>query len=282
MPGKWLIAPATAAALMIGSAAAASASTHAAPYYLSLGDSLSVGFQPDAQGVGHPTGQGFDHDVQADLGHSVRLTELGCPAETTTSMINGGVCAYPGAKSQLDAAVNFLSAHRGQVALVTIVIGATDVENCATPTGIDLACVGQGVGAIQANLPVILDRLKAAAPNTGARFVGVNLYDPFLAAFVQGDQGQALARQSVPLTQQVNGILAAAYTKAGAKVADVETAFHTTEFTSTTPPLNVATICADTYMCAAPPVGPNIHPNPSGYRLMANAVEAQLRHCAYE
>src|SRR5262249_51637881 len=116
---RWLLASATAAALVLASGAAAAASP--APIYLSLGDSLSVGFQPDAQGVGHPTTQGFDHD----LAHGLRLTELGCPAETTTSMVNGGVCAYPGAKSQLDAAVNFLNAHRNQVALITVVIGAT-------------------------------------------------------------------------------------------------------------------------------------------------------------
>ncbi|MEV6608732.1 SGNH/GDSL hydrolase family protein [Kutzneria sp. NPDC051319] len=267
---KWLLATATAAALVLATGTAASASP--APVYLSLGDSLSVGFQPDAQGVGHPTAQGFDHD----LARGLRLTELGCPAETTTSMIGGGVCAYPGAKSQLDAAVNFLTAHRNRVALITIVIGATDVENCATATGIDMACLAQGVGAIQANLPVILDRLKAAAPY--AKFVGLNLYDPFLAAFLQGDAGQQLARQSVPLTQQVNGILAAAYGQHNVPVADVESAFHTTDFTPGADgiPLNVATICQDTFMCQPPPVGPNIHPDPAGYCLMAGAVLDKL------
>jgi lysophospholipase L1-like esterase len=265
---KWLLASAVAAATLLASAATASASPAAEPYYLSLGDSLSVGFQPDPQGVGRPTDQGFDHDIA----HGLRLKELGCPAETTTSMLGGGVCTYPDAKSQVDAAVNFLSAHQGQVALVSIVIGATDVENCATAAGIDMACLAQGVGAIQANLPVIIDRLKAAAPK--AQFVGLNLYDPFLAAFLQGDAGQQLARQSVPLTQQVNGILGGAYGKAGIPVADVESAFHTTDFTpgANGVPLNVATICADTFMCAPAPVGPNIHPNKDGYCLMAGAV----------
>lgn len=192
-------------------------------------------------------------------------------------MINGGVCAYPGAKSQWDAAVNFLSAHKGQVTLVSVVIGATDVENCATtPTGIDLNCVTQGIGAIQANLPVILDRLKAAAPR--AKFIGLNLYDPFLAAFLQGEAGQQLARQSVPLTQQVNGVLAAEYGKCGVPVADVEIAFHTTDFTpgANGIPRNVATICQDTFMCQPPPVGPNIHPNQAGYCVMAGAVLEKL------
>jgi lysophospholipase L1-like esterase len=270
---KLFLAPALALALMLASVATATA--RPTPYYLSLGDSLSVGFQPDAQGVGRPTDQGFDHHIA----HGLRLTELGCPAETTTSMINGGVCHYAGFKSQLDAAADFLAEHRGQVALVTIVIGATDVENCATPTGIDLTCVTQGVGAIQANLPVILARLKAADPTSHAKVIGLNLYDPFLAAFLQGPAGQELARQSVPLTQQVNTVLAGAYRQARAAVADVETAFHTTDFTpgSTGVPVNVAAICSLTFMCAAPPVGPNIHPNCAGYRVMAHAVAAQLR-----
>ncbi|HEY0495926.1 MAG TPA: hypothetical protein VGD48_09285 [Kutzneria sp.] len=37
-----------------------------------------TGAQPDGQGVGHPTAQGFD----SDLAHGLKLTELGCPAET--------------------------------------------------------------------------------------------------------------------------------------------------------------------------------------------------------
>jgi lysophospholipase L1-like esterase len=267
---KWLQVPviAAAATTLLASGVVASAAPGGAPYYVSLGDSLSVGFQPDAQGVGRPTDQGFDNDIARGL----RLKELGCPGETTASMIDGGICTYQGAKSQLDAAVNFLSAHKGQTALVSIVIGATDVEHCATPTGIDLNCVTQGIGAIQANVPVILERLKAAAPY--AKFAGLNLYDPFLASFLQGEPGQELARQSVPLTQQVNGILAAAYGKYSVPVADVETAFHTTDFTpgANGVPLNVTTICKDTFMCTPAPVGPNIHPNRDGYCVMAGAV----------
>jgi hypothetical protein len=34
-------------------------------------------------------------------------------------------------------------------------------------------------------------------------------------------------------------------------------------------PLNVAVICKLTWMCAAPPVGPNIHANVAGYAAIA-------------
>ncbi|MGW4483448.1 GDSL-type esterase/lipase family protein [Amycolatopsis sp. NPDC004368] len=266
---RWWIAAAAAAAAFVSVAGTASACPQP-QYYLSLGDSLSVGFQPDANGVGGLTDRGFDHIVAKKQG--LRLTELGCPAETTTSMLEGGnLC---GTKPQINAAEKFLEAHRGQTRLVTLVIGATDVEDCASDTGVDIACVQKNVGLIQANLPVIVDRLHKADPHV--KIVGLNLYDPFLASFLQGPAGQDLARQSVQLLQQVNGVLAGIYGQAHVSLADVETAFHTTDFSGTDVPLNVATICSLTFMCAPAPVGPNIHPNDAGYGVLADAVEAQL------
>jgi lysophospholipase L1-like esterase len=293
MRRTWTLLPALVAAAALtgaGTAAACPAYQDKADYYLSLGDSLSVGFEPDANGVGRPTDGGFDNDLLPGLqraeharGRDLRLTELGCPDETTTTMINGGVCSYPKAASQLAAAVAFLTAHRGQVPLVTISIGATDVEDCASATGIDAACLQQGLSAIQTNLTTIVDAVKKADPAASTRFVGLNEYDPFLAAFVQGAAGQQLATQSAAVVDQLNSLLAADYTAAGFRVADVSTAFHTDDFTdqATLPgvgqvPVNVATICALTFECAAAPVGPNIHPQDSGYRVIARAVAAEL------
>jgi lysophospholipase L1-like esterase len=251
-----------------------------AQYYVSLGDSLAVGFEPDSTGVERPTTHGFDHDLLAlNRYHHLRLTELGCPGETTATMIDGGGCSYPKAKSQLDAAVAFLKAHRGHVALVTVTIGANDVENCATAAGIDATCVQRGFAAIRTNLPNIVSALRQADPHSRTRFVGLNEYDPFLAAFLQGQQGQQLADQSAAVVDQLNGVLATAYTGARFRVADVSSAFRTDDFTdqATLPgvgqvPVNVANICAYTFECTPPPVGPNIHPQDSGYRVMAEAV----------
>jgi len=54
-------------------------------------------------------------------------------------------------------------------------------------------------------------------------------------------------------------------------------AFHTTQFAArvTLPafgrvPKAVGYICSYTWMCAAPPVGPNIHANRLGYAIIAN------------
>ena len=97
--------------------------------------------------------------------------------------------------SQLAEAEAFLRTHRGATVLVTIDIGANDLSRCinrATGT-IDLACVQATFQQAPANLATILARLRAAA---GPRvpIVGMTFNDPFLAAWLQGPAGQALAR----------------------------------------------------------------------------------------
>jgi hypothetical protein len=111
----------------------------------------------------------------------------------------------------------------------------------------------------------------------------MNFYDPFLAAWLQGPAGQALARLSVQLVTQHNDLLEAAYRGAGVPVADVEAAFSTTNFTDlvTLPdvgqvPVKVACVCQWTWMCAPPPQGPNVHGRPEGYWVMAGAFVAAL------
>ena len=109
-----------------------------ATYYLALGDSLAQGVQPNASGVSVMTGDGYPDQVYAALHASrpgLKLVKLGCPGETTASMINGGICRYQGG-SQLAAAVAFLQAHRGRVLLVTLDIGANDPEHCGGQPGL--------------------------------------------------------------------------------------------------------------------------------------------------
>lgn len=268
-----LLAPA-AAALAAATLAAASSAAPPPRYYLALGDSLAQGVQPDAQGRNVLTRQGYADDLYALERHQVhglKLVKLGCPGERTGSMIAGGVCNDAYARgNQLDDAVAFLQSHR--VALVTIDIGSNDVDRCVQGTSVDTACVAGGVASVEQNLPVILSELHAASPST--RIVAMNYYDPFLAAWLEGDAGQALAQQSVQLTTTFNGVLAQIYGRAGIRVADVAGAFMTTK-TTTVPlvklPVDVATICTLTWMCKPPPVGPNIHANRAGYALIAGA-----------
>jgi lysophospholipase L1-like esterase len=284
-----MLALALLVTLGAGPATAAPNSGRAPRYYLALGDSLSRGVQPDPGGQNHPTDQGYADDL-AKVGRLVlpqlQLVKLGCETEETTASMVGLVpskCPYDHG-SQLAEAEAFLRAHRGATVLVTIDIGANDLSRCinrATGT-IDTACVQSTFQQAPANLATILARLRAAA---GPRvpIVGMNFYDPFLAAWLQGPPGQALARLSVQLVTQYNDLLEAAYQAAEVPVADVEAAFSTTNFTDlvTLPaigpvPVNVARICQWSWMCAPPPQGPNIHGRPEGYRVMAGAFVAAL------
>jgi lysophospholipase L1-like esterase len=249
-------------------------------YYLSLGDSLAAGQQP----IGDPTDLYRTADGYADQLYSIakaRYTKLehvklGCPGETTVTMVNGGICDYEYG-SQLATALEFLHAHAKYTSLITIDIGWNDFP-CET----GLECIPPGVASIQANLPPILAALRSAAP--GVPIVGMNLYDPFLGAWLTGPEGQAFATTTVwdaivPINDLVEGI----YGAFGLSVADVETAFNTTAFSPEVElpgfglvPLNVATICAYTWVCAPPPLGPNNHPNHDGYRAIALAFASAL------
>jgi len=273
------LAIAAAAAMLTAcssSAATNGAYVNPAPptYYLALGDSLSQGVQPDAAGASVETRDGYPDQVYAALRPShptLKLVKLGCPGETTSTMIKGGICHYPGG-SQLNAAVAFLHAHRGRVLLVTIDIGANDPEYCGgQPSLTQLAsCAVTGIPAAVTNLTTIMASLKASGP--GVRIVGMNYYLPALAEWRDGLPGHLVAWTAERLAATYNDLLDRVYTKSGARVADVFGAFGTADFTKQgTTPRNVALLCQWTWACAAPPRGPNQHANQAGYQVIARA-----------
>jgi lysophospholipase L1-like esterase len=257
---------------------------HALVYYLSLGDSLAQGVQPNSSGQSVETDQGYADDLLA-AGQAtfptLRLVKLGCPGETTSTLVTGGICTYP-LGSQLAQAVSFLHAHRGFVAFVTIDIGANDIDGCVADGEGNPACVDAAFASVSTNLPTILGKLRSAA-GPAIPIIGMNYYDPFLAAWLQGTAGQTLAVESEQLAVQYNGVLDSIYGGAGSAVADVQDAFSTTDFTDMVSlpgiggvPLNVARICEWTWMCAASPLGPNIHANTTGYEQIAEAFQTVL------
>jgi len=279
-----IVAVTALAAVTACSGSITSAGTHApaiqAPptYYLALGDSLSQGVQPDTVGASVETRYGYADQLYAALRPShptLELVKLGCPGETTSTMINGGICHYQGG-SQLDAAGAFLHAHRGRVLLVTIDIGANDPEHCAgqqgggQPSLTQLAsCAVTGIPAAVTHLTTIMARLKAAA-GPGVRIVGMNYYLPALAVWRDGLPGHLVAWAAERLAATYNDMLDRAYTNAGARVADVFGAFDTADFAEQgTTPRNVALLCQWTWACAAPPRGPNQHANQAGYQVIA-------------
>jgi lysophospholipase L1-like esterase len=274
--------------LAVGTIAAlAPASASAAPhYYLSLGDSLAQGVQPNAAGTSVETNQGYPDQLYATLKvkyPGLQLVKLGCPGESTTSMITGkGNAAAtvagckPAGGTQLKAALSFLRKHhkRGAVPLITIDIGANDVDGCVQNGNLDATCLTNGENSISTNEPLIAKRLRAAAPK-GTKIFTMTLYDPFLAGYLQGGTPKILAEASVSLAKTINGNIASAYRFKNGGVADVAAAFRTYDLTDMAAlsgqsvPVDVAQICTLTWICAAPPQGPNIHANQIGYALIA-------------
>jgi lysophospholipase L1-like esterase len=237
-------------------------------YYVALGDSLAIGIQPSANGY-VATNHGYVDDLYA-LFHSrfpsLQLVKFGCSGETTSSMITGlqSPCSYP-AGSQLSEAVAFLQSHR--VGLITLDIGGDNLLACFT-LPIDPTCV-PNAGLTAANdLAVILGALHAASPHT--LIVGMNYYDPFLAAWVFGPDGQALASLSLPLVKGFNHALETVYQALQVPVADVAATFHINSPQGVTP-LNVGLALAWTWMGAPSPLGPDVHPNNFGYAAIAAA-----------
>ena len=285
---------AAVAAALPGAAAATSASPH---YYLALGDSLSQGMQPNSRGVLVNTNQGYANDLVAMERHAVpnlQLVKLGCGGDTTTSMLTGQGnnanarlwhCDRAGG-SQEAAAERFLRTHHhpGEVPLVTVDIGANDVDACgAVPANQIVSCVTTGLAKVNQNLPKILAGLKKAAPK-GTTFAAMTLYDPFLSYYFApaGSNNKTLEAESITLAKILNGDLTTADAKAGFLTAKVDGAFDTYNSTNTVSwhgqqvPTDVSRLCSWTWACTAPPRGPNIHANKHGYQVIANAFAAAV------
>jgi lysophospholipase L1-like esterase len=277
---------------MVGCASAGSGAPGAphqppASYYLALGDSLSQGVQPNLHGASVSTPAGYPDQLYAMLHPSrpgLQLVKLGCAGETTGTMIHGGICRYAGG-SQLAAAVGFLDAHRGHMSLITLDIGANDPGSCMTrPSVAQLAtCVARFIPQATGNLSTIVSKLRQASP--GARIIAMNYYLPALGAWRHGLGGKLLARASELITDGYNHLLTRVYRANGVRVADVFSAFHTASFSPSVSvpgfgslPRNVAAICQWTWECTAGPRGPNIHPNRTGYQVIAHAfLQADAR-----
>ena len=245
-------------------------------YYLALGDSLATGYQPT---TGNDLDGGYVGDVYEAAAQraKMRLANIACAGETSQTFVDGGRCDYVKG-SQLEQAEHFLRAHGQFTRLITIDIGANDVQRCVGGTGtIDFGCIAEGMQAVATNLPLILETLRAGAPN--AQIVVLDYYNPFLAAYLAGEAGKALATQSTYLQIQLNEIIAKAAADVGADLAEVSLAFESFTTTPTllpgvgTVPRNVARICTWTWMC----VRSDIHANDAWYAVMAQTVIAELR-----
>jgi lysophospholipase L1-like esterase len=259
----------------------AASDTNAVHYYLSLGDSLAAGEQPNGDFT-----HGYADQLFADLkaaDPTLRLVKRGCGGESTDGMMFGDHCGYPHG-SQLAEAVAFLHAHSRFVSLVTIDLGGIDVllgppvgaSDCFDDsTGVwSLACVNSALPGVQARLTTIIDTLQAAAP--GIPIIGMSYYNPFLGfwAILPAPEGPFLAQTDEQTLEALNAGLVTVYQSEGVPVADVAGRFAISDFTidlAVGLPSNVVRACQWTWFCTGPPHGPDVHANTEGYGEIAQA-----------
>jgi lysophospholipase L1-like esterase len=302
-----LVALAVVGIVVSGSASliAAQASATSTPkVLLAVGDSLAAGYQPTDRSALPPIDsgsgfrdQGYPGSYAADLAtsQSLSLVDLACPGETTASMLATpaqALCgdlykAEFGVSSQIAAAESFLSRHRGRVGLVTLDIGANDLDHCVSATTVNTGCLESAdVGAVK-NLGRILTLLTASVHrfDPGTRIAAMDYYDPFLGLEFSpgGIKGDELALGSVVATKAFNAELNTTFNKFGVLAVDVASAFRVNALTPIVRfdgkmlPEDVASTCELTWMCpSAAGASQDIHPNAAGYRLIAATFEKRL------
>ncbi len=252
------------------------------PGYLALGGSASLGVQPTIQDPrGQETRTGYANDLEA-LARSrwpgLELTQLGCPGESTATMIAGGDrCTYPEG-SQLAAADAYLRAHRS-TRLVTIDLGFNDISGCIANAAVVPACVTAALTSVRQHLTAILSSLRSAA-DSRVTFVGVGHYDPYVVAARRGGADLSYAAGTVRAIDELDDTLRSVYTAAGVTMADVLTPFDGSTASSLASSrslvISAERVCGLTWMCTAPPFGPDVHPNDRGYSVIAQQLSAAI------
>ncbi len=287
---RWL-----AAALVPLAFAASCSSTSASPtpttpakFYVSLGDSYSVGYQPDIGATA-----GFTGVVAKQTG--MTLKNFGCAGATTVSVLHtigcpavlphtAGAVAYP-TITQIDAASAFLTAHRGQIGLITVSIGGNDVTACAKDPN-PIACVAAADSSITANVTSLVASLRAAA-GSSVPLIGITYPDVLLGSYVYPSQPASAAQTSLAqlsvtaFKTLINPALKAAYASGQGSFVDVTAATGaygpltdtTTLALYGTIPVPVAKICTLTWFCSKG----DIHAKSPGYDLIGHLVVGQYK-----
>jgi lysophospholipase L1-like esterase len=266
----------------------AQAATKSKAYYVSLGDSYSVGYQP-----GRGSTPGYTVVVAKATG--LTLVNFGCGGATTTSLVasvgcpdvlphTAGGVTYP-TTTQEAAAVAFLTAHRGQIGLITVSIGGNDVTACASQAN-PISCVATAVTGIRTNVTNLATTLRTAA-GPGVPIIGLTYPDVILGSYVYpkhpaSASALSLAKLSVVAFKSlINPALAKAYGSANGTLVDVTKAtgayvpltrtVHSRAYG--TIPAAVASVCTLSWFCAQG----NIHATTRGYTLIGTLVVATFR-----
>jgi len=253
-------------------------------FYVALGDSLAAGYQP---GRGETT-KGYVDDLWREYAKQIDglgLRNLGCPGETSASMITGDASpCYAAGPSQLDAAVAFIENHPGKVAFITVDIGPNDVfERCLDDMGfLPRSCVRRVLPDLQTRLSEIFGALTAAA-GSAVPIVSMTYHDPLLGLWGLVPGGRVAARVSLRSMVAANEAFSATYEDSGVAVADVATTFKIEDWSDTVVvagrgpiPVNVALTCRWTWFCSPKFFG-DPHPNKTGYARIAHTFSRELQ-----
>jgi lysophospholipase L1-like esterase len=271
---------------MASTAQAAQAATNPKTYYVSLGDSYSVGYQPN---LGSTPG----YTVVVARATRLTLVNFGCGGATTTSLVSsigcpdvlphttGGV-TYP-TTTQEAAALSFIGAHKGHIGLITVSIGGNDVTACASQPN-PIPCVATAVAGITKNVTSLAAALRTAA-GPKVPLIGLTYPDVILGSYVYPDHPASAAAVSlaklsvVAFKSIINPALTKAYGSAKGSLVDVTKAtgayvplsrtVHSRAYG--TIPAAVASVCTFTWFCAQG----NIHARTSGYTLIGKLVVAR-------
>ncbi|MGD0312845.1 MAG: GDSL-type esterase/lipase family protein [Acidimicrobiales bacterium] len=269
------------------------AATPKEPYYLSLGDSYSVGYQP---GLGSTSG--YTGYVAQRL--RMQLENFGCGGATTASVIQSLGCgdpagehavSYPGT-TQEQAAVDFIAAHPRAVGLVTVSIGGNDFDGCS-----GAPCVAAAMPTMQKNLETLVAVLSTAlakASDAHTAIIGLTYPDVDLGFYVYPARPPttadvALAQASVTAFDDlINPTLSASYRSVtrgsfidvtsapdGPASQGDDTDLHRTERVRGygIVPDAVGEVCDLTYFCSQG----NIHATTEGYHFIGKLIVASYR-----
>lgn len=268
--------------------AGAAARSGSKTYYVSLGDSYSVGYQPGKGSTFGYTGYvaARTHLTLANFGCGGATTEsileaVGCPAALSAKF---GRVAYP-TTTQAGAAEAFIRAHAGHIGLITVSIGGNNVTACATASN-PISCVATAVTDIKTDVKALAGALrKAAGPKVP--LIGTTYPDVILGSYVYPSRPATTARITlakesvVAFRTLINPALQKAYGSVRGGFVDVTKATGAygslTKTTTLKPygsiPVPVAKVCTLTWFCAQG----NIHAKTVGYNLIGKLITASYR-----
>ncbi|MEI7479453.1 MAG: SGNH/GDSL hydrolase family protein, partial [Actinomycetes bacterium] len=250
---------------------------------IAVGDSYAAGYQPN-----DPTGMATSHGfvdrlaVMLNKDHPAKVLNFACSGATTETVLSTSGCTTGAqannapiyATTQLDAAVDALSTHRGHVRAVVVALGINDFARCAG-VGTVNSCVERQAPKISERLRQILVQLRRAG-GPSVPIVGITYPNVGLIGWKSSPPNRIQAETSLELTTRfAHPAILSAYQGLGL-VADVTKASGGLDplpaSTSGPEPKAISTLCVITWMCRQG----DLHLTPEGQDFVAKVIATRL------